>query len=51
MPTDEGHCFLASVLDVTDRALAGGPLKPPMRTSLCTDALWTVLGRRGSLAG
>ncbi len=51
IPTDEGYCFLASVLDASSRLLAGWSLQPHMRTSLCTDALLAALGRRGSLAG
>ena len=51
IPTDEGYCFLASVLDVSSRLLAGWSLQAHMRTSLCTDALLAALGRRGSLAG
>ena len=51
IPTDEGYCFMASVLDVSSRLLAGWSLQAHMRTSLCTDALLSALGRRGSLAG
>ena len=51
IPTDEGYCFMASVLDVSSRLLAGWSVQSHMRTSLCTDALLAALGRRGSLAG
>jgi putative transposase len=37
--TDEGWLYLAVVLDLYPRRLAGWPLKSPMRTPLCLDAL------------
>jgi transposase InsO family protein len=52
IPTDEGFCFLATVLDVHSRRLVGWSLQAHMRTSLCTDALLAAAGLRGrDLAG
>ena len=39
IPTGEGYCFLATVLDVWSRRLIGWSLQAHMRTTLCTDAL------------
>ena len=51
IPTAEGYCFLATVLDVCSRRLARWMLKP-MRTTLCSDALLAAAGLRGrALAG
>ena len=53
IPTDEGFCFLASVLDTCSRRLVGWSVQAHMRTSLCTDALLAAAGLRGrsSLTG
>lgn len=50
VPTDEGYCFLASVLDVWSRRLVGWSVQPHMRASLCTDALLSAAGLRGRAA-
>jgi transposase InsO family protein len=47
IPTDEGYCFLATVVDVYSRRLVGWSLQAHMRTSLCTDALLTAAGLQG----
>jgi putative transposase len=46
VPTDEGYCFLATVLDLASRRLVGWSLQANMRTTLCTDALLAAAGRR-----
>jgi transposase InsO family protein len=52
IPTGEGYCFLATVLDVCSRRLVGWSLQAHMRTTLCTDALLAAAGLRGrDLAG
>ena len=52
IPTGEGYCFLATVLDVCSRRLLGWSLQAHMRTTLCTDALLGAAGLRGrDLAG
>ena len=52
LPTDEGYCFLATVVDVYSRRLVGWSLQAHMRASLCTDALAAAgLQRRQALAG
>ena len=50
IPTDEGFCFLASVLDTCSRRLVGWSVQAHMRTSLCTDALLAAAGLRGKTA-
>ena len=47
IPTAEGYCFLATVLDVCSRRLLGWSLQAHMRTTLCTDALLAAAGLRG----
>jgi transposase InsO family protein len=52
IPTAEGYCFLATVLDVCSRRLVGWSLQAHMRASLCSDALLAAAGLRGrALAG
>ncbi len=52
IPTGEGYCFLATVLDVCSRRLLGWSLQAHMRATLCTDALLGAAGLRGrDLAG
>ncbi|MGH9291994.1 MAG: IS3 family transposase [Acidimicrobiales bacterium] len=51
VPTGEGWLFLATVLDLGSRRLAGWAMAGHMRTELVKEALLRALELRGSLAG
>lgn len=52
LPIDGGKfCYLATVIDLASRRLAGWAIADHMRTDLVTDALAAALRTRGSLAG
>ncbi|WP_443067507.1 IS3 family transposase [Streptomyces sp. NBC_01426] len=52
LPIDGGKfCYLATVIDLASRRLAGWAIADHMRTELVTDALTAAKRTRGSLAG
>ncbi|WP_405693772.1 IS3 family transposase [Streptomyces coelicoflavus] len=52
LPIDGGKfCYLATVIDLASRRLAGWAIADHMRTGLVTDALAAAIRTRGSLAG
>ncbi|MDX2683576.1 IS3 family transposase [Streptomyces soliscabiei] len=52
LPIDGGKfCYLATVIDLASRRLAGWAIADHMRTGLVTDALAAAVRTRGSLAG
>ncbi|MEV4041348.1 IS3 family transposase [Streptomyces umbrinus] len=52
LPIDGGKfCYLATVIDLASRRLAGWAIADHMRADLVTDALAAALRTRGSLAG
>jgi transposase InsO family protein len=52
LPIEGGKfCYLATVIDLASRRLAGWAIADHMRTDLVTDALAAALRTRGSLAG
>ncbi|MEU1282563.1 IS3 family transposase [Streptomyces sp. NPDC005805] len=52
LPIDGGKfCYLATVIDLASRRLAGWAIADHMRTDLVTDALAAAIRTRGSLAG
>nr|WP_107059172.1 IS3 family transposase [Streptomyces sp. NRRL B-1347] len=52
LPLDGGKfCYLATVIDLASRRLAGWAIADHMRTDLVTDALAAAVRTRGSLAG
>jgi putative transposase len=51
IPTAEGWLYMASVLDLGSRRLAGWAMEDHMRTELVTAALGRALDQRGSMAG
>ena len=52
LPLDGGKfCYLATVIDLASRCLAGWAIAGHMRTDLVTDALAAAIHTRGSLAG
>ncbi|WP_442813558.1 DDE-type integrase/transposase/recombinase [Streptomyces sp. NBC_01754] len=52
MPIDGGKfCYLATVIDLASRHLAGWAIADHMRADLVTDALAAAIRTRGSLAG
>jgi putative transposase len=46
LPTQEGHLYLASVLDVCSRRIVGWSMAEHLRAELCMEALKMALGRR-----
>jgi transposase InsO family protein len=53
IPTDEGFCYLAGVLDVCSRRMVGWSIATHLRAELCVDALRAAALARGTdaLAG
>ncbi|MFB8106824.1 IS3 family transposase [Streptomyces sp. NPDC056007] len=52
LPIDGGKfCYLATVIDLASRRMAGWAIADHMRTDLVTDALAAAIRARGSLAG
>lgn len=52
LPIDGGKfCYMATVIDLASRRLAGWAIADHMRTDLVTDALAAAVRTRGSLAG
>jgi transposase InsO family protein len=51
VPTGEGWLYVASVLDLGSRRLAGWAMADNMRTSLVTSAMQRAVALRGCLAG
>lgn len=52
LPIDGGKfCYLATVIDLASRRLAGWAIADHMRTELVTDALAAAVRTRGSIAG
>jgi transposase InsO family protein len=51
VPTGEGWLYVASVLDLGSRRLAGWAMADNMRTSLVTSALQRAVALRGCVAG
>ncbi|GGS18946.1 hypothetical protein GCM10010269_67470 [Streptomyces humidus] len=52
LPIDGGKfCYLATVIDLASRRLAGWAIADHMRADLVTDALTAAIRARGSLAG
>ncbi|MFD8263697.1 IS3 family transposase, partial [Streptomyces griseoluteus] len=52
LPIDDGKfCYLATVIDLASRRLAGWAIADHMRADLVTDALAAAIRTRGSLAG
>jgi transposase InsO family protein len=45
--TDEGWCYLATVVDACSRRLLGWPVTDHLRTELCLDALLAAVAARG----
>ncbi|MGH7745155.1 MAG: IS3 family transposase [Acidimicrobiales bacterium] len=45
--TDEGHCFLATVMDACSRRILGWSIASHLRTELCLDALAAAAHTRG----
>ena len=48
--TDEGWCFLATVIDACSRRLLGWSITDHLRTALCLDALEAAVATRGGRA-
>jgi transposase InsO family protein len=47
IPTDEGWCYLATVIDACSRRLLGWSITDHLRTELCLDALEAAVATRG----
>lgn len=47
VPTDEGWCYLATVIDACSRRLLGWSITDHLRTELCLDALEMAVATRG----
>ena len=47
IPTDEGWCYLATVIDACSRRLLGWSITDHLRTELCLDALVAAVATRG----
>jgi transposase InsO family protein len=45
--TDEGWCYLATVIDACSRRLLGWSITDHLRTELCLDALEAAVATRG----
>jgi transposase InsO family protein len=48
VPTDEGFCYLAGVLDACSRRMVGWSIAPHLRAELCVDALRAAALTRGT---